>query len=351
MENYISTDGWVLLVPKKPSDIKFKNLNGGHIFQEHSTSNIDARKLIQQSMRNRLPTVTAGYVVPLNYSWETILQWSDKLNIGKACGGKWPETPLVQCLADSYARIESKTLDIIKDIVAANEISNKEIFTLLKWDSEITEHVSDVVIDYWADIITSDYHSNDVISKIQWLAQFADAKPLLSYRLSLDTKQTRDSIMKTLWVQESRFDKIINKSSFDTYQETLLFDPETHRQATIREMKEESWFTLDPNKLIHYYTLSEIKSTEQWHNWLKHRKYYTYLDDLGYQWTTKFSRSEKKQKLNLMRMPLQDAISKQEYWIKYKMKHWEWKKYSTAIANWMAFQELNDQINSRKIQL
>gem|GEM_PF-3399099 len=35
----------------------------------------------------------------------TMLQWSNLLEIGKAFGGKGPEAALVQCLADAYANI------------------------------------------------------------------------------------------------------------------------------------------------------------------------------------------------------------------------------------------------------
>jgi len=58
-------------------------------------------------------------------------------------------------------------------------------------------------------------------------------------------------------------DKMSKQEKIDKmYEELLLFTPENYRAAAVREFGEETGYAdLDPDKLIHYYTMSEIKIT------------------------------------------------------------------------------------------
>jgi hypothetical protein len=133
-----------------------------------------------------------------------------------------------------------------------------------------------------------------------------------------------------------------------------LFTPESHIIAGKREFWEETWYHhIDITKLVFVYKISELKYTDMGNRWLKDRQYYIYQWNLGPKWRKKESPSEKSQWLQMIEnISLEDALAKQEEGIVRKLgKKKRQTKLSTTVANRMAFQEINKQIQNGKIRL
>lgn len=82
-----------------------------------------------------------------------MLQRSDLLSIGKAFGGKGPEAALVQCLADAYAKIGSRTLQCLRSMIEYDTIDRHSIIRLIHYKPLLFAHISDKDLTHWIKII------------------------------------------------------------------------------------------------------------------------------------------------------------------------------------------------------
>gem|GEM_PF-2130387 len=167
----------------------------------------------------------------------------------------------MQCLADAYANIGSRTLKSLELMIQHDSIDRHSIVRLLHYRSSLFDHVNDTDLTHWVKVITGHYSQDEAIRQIQSLAHKAELRPLLTYRLQLYKKSVRTNVMRVLG--RINIDKMSKQEKIDKmYEELLLFTPENYRAAAVREFGEETGYAdLDPDKLIHYYTMSEIKIT------------------------------------------------------------------------------------------
>ena len=146
-------------------------------------------------------------------------------------------------------------------MIQHNGIDRHSIIRLLHYRLSLFDRVSDKELTHWVKIITGHYHQDEAINQIQALAHQSHLRPLMMYRLQLHKKTVRVNVMRVLgWIDIDKMSKQdkINKM----YEELLLFIPENYRAAAVREFGEETGYAdLDPDKLVHYYTMSEIKVT------------------------------------------------------------------------------------------
>jgi len=322
------------------------------MFQYPRTSDSADLKAAHHTLRTHLPVVIAWYVLPMDTEGNTMLQWSNLLEIGKAFGGKGPEAALVQCLADAYANIWSRTLKSLEIMIQHDSIDRHSIVRLLHYRPSLFTHIGDVELTHWVKIITGYYHQDEAIQQIQNLAHQSHMRPLLTHWLQLHKRTVRANVMRVLgWIN---IDKIPKQEKIDKmYEELLLLTPENYRAAAVREFGEETWYAdLDPDLLVHYYTMSEIKVTPSGNNYLKHRHYYVYQYDLGIKWPTKFSPSEADQQLEIITsISLKDANARQQEGIETKIKSWNLRKITTAVANCIAYQQLLNMIEKWTISI
>lgn len=341
---HITVVDWgIILVPKNKQE--FLTLTQSwwsyrEIFQYPRAADHHDLHKAQHALRQELPVVIAWYVIPVDTQGNTMLQWSNLLSIGKAFGGKGPEAALVQCLADAYANIGARTLQSLRSMIHYDSIDRQSIVRLIHYRPSLFEGVTDHELTHWIKIITGVYAQEEAITQIQTLAHKPHMRPLLTYRLQLHKKSVRTNVMRVLWWID--IDKMTKQQKIDRmYEELLLFTPENYRAAAVREFGEETGYAdLDPDKLIHYYTASEIKVTSSGNNYLKHRHYYFYFDDLGTKGTTKFSPSEVDQQLeNIGSITLAEVNTRQKQWIADKIATGNIRKITTAVANCIAYEQ------------
>ncbi len=365
MESFEPVDGWVIIVPKEHGYKKLSQLQWGDAFLHHQSNDITARALIQEIERSTRPSAKAWYIIPLNNQWRTMVPRSNRYRIVKAYGGKALETPLTRRKADADWSIWANTLNIIKKMKSNPLISNNEIITTLWWsDLNLIEKVSANDLDRRIDVIISKFSPHESIQIIQDLAQDQNNRRLISHWLNLNDKSVKEKLIKIIWDPKlqhiTQLEQIIKWIDVDTelYRQLTTFPMETHAQAATREFGEETWYCdIDPEDLIHFYTLSVVKYTEDGHRWMKDCHYFIYKKDLGKRWRIKESLSEQDQELEMIsNISIKDVINKQEEWLKRKLDNFNKNekrkgKFGTGVANWMAFQELNSQINSGTIKI
>lgn len=353
--DYHTNWGTIFVKKKKSIITHVSSPNYGEIFQ-YPGINVDTTKeQIQQQLIEQLPVVNAGYIIIIDHEWNIWLQWSDKLQIGKPFGGKGPEAALVQILADAYSSIGSSTLASLTFMNGIKWFSKKDIVRLLHREDKIFKSVSEDQLWERLNIVTHTYDQPTSIRKIQELANIKEMRPLFIRWLWLEKKSVRDNIIRVLGILPEKLKKIPDIKKY-LYDELLLFEPERLMDSALREFEEEfGWRITETDRLQLFYTVSDIKSTSSYHNYLK--VHYNFLIKLE-QWETldsiatkgkqKYSLSEKDQELKTIKIPIWDAYQMQYNGITTKLTKGNYRKLSSWVTGLMKHEAVLQVYNTLK---